>query len=56
MSKSGKRSAKMNKSLVLQIKADLKQGELIQSKIAAKYDINQGRVSEVKAGKWDYLL
>jgi len=43
-------------NIVIAVKRDLKNGKLIQSKIAVKYDINQGRVSEVKHGKWDYLL
>jgi len=29
----------------------LAQGEL-QHRIAAKYDLNQGRISELKKGKW----
>ena len=50
-----RKSKPITKELVVLIKADLAKGNLIQSKIAAKYDINQGRVSEVKHGKWDHL-
>jgi len=32
----------------------LAQGEL-QHRIAAKYDLNQGRISEMKRGKWAKL-
>ena len=53
MSKRRGKSTKMSKDLVLKIKADLAEGQLIQSQIAAKHNVNQGRVSEVKHGKWD---
>ncbi|MGC6535165.1 MAG: hypothetical protein ACON4V_06435 [Parvibaculales bacterium] len=50
------RSTQMSRELVEKIKADLVLAELLQSQIAAKYNVNQGRVSEVKQGKWDHLL
>lgn len=35
------------------IKARLLKGDL-QHRIAADYDLNQGRISEINTGKWDY--
>lgn len=49
------KSKSMSRAIVLSVKADLAAGNMLQSQIAAKYNINQGRVSEVKQGKWDHL-
>lgn len=55
MSRQKGKSERMARDLVRKIKADLAEGKLLQSQIAAKHNVNQGRVSEVKQGKWDHL-
>jgi predicted XRE-type DNA-binding protein len=51
-----KKSTTMSPELVAKIKNDLAHGKLLHSQIAAKYNVNQGRVSEVKHGKYDHKL
>lgn len=46
-----KRTIVISDEMALQIKALLAEGELKQHEIAAKFGINQGRVSEINTGK-----
>lgn len=42
--------------LAMAILADLKRGDSHQHQIAAKYDINPGRISETKHGQYNDLI
>ena len=46
-----RRSPKLNAALAACIKQLAKNGDLLQHEIAARLNINQGRVSEVLTGK-----
>jgi predicted XRE-type DNA-binding protein len=49
-------SAHLNERDVELIKLLLDQGEYCQHQIAASFDINQGRISEIKTGKtWGHV-
>lgn len=50
-----RRSRKISDDLVRQIKVMLASGLYHQHQIAAKFDVNQGRISEVKNGHYDHL-
>ncbi len=50
-----RRSRRINDDLVRQIKVMLASGLYHQHQIAAKLDLNQGRISEVKNGHYDYM-
>lgn len=51
-----KPSKKMTAKLVLEIKNLLDTRQYHQHQIAAIVKVNQGRISEVKNGHWDWLL
>ncbi len=51
-----KASERMTAKLVKKIKNLLKTNQYHQHQIAAIVDVNPGRVSETKNGKWDYLI
>ncbi len=50
-----KPSRKLNHDSVSQIKVMLSSGLYHQHQIAAKFDVNQGRISEVKNGHYDHM-
>ena len=50
MSDIRKPSRKLSESEKIEIKKMLEEGHL-QSRIAAKYDVNSGRISEINTGK-----
>ena len=49
-------SRKMTADLVKMIKGLLATNQYHQHQIAAIVEVNQGRISEVRSGKWDWLL
>ncbi|MCB1651962.1 MAG: hypothetical protein KDI46_07920 [Alphaproteobacteria bacterium] len=49
-------SRKMTAEMVKKIKDLLDTRQYHQHQIAAIVEVNQGRVSETKQGKWDWLL
>jgi len=50
------KSRPMTPDLVKMIKESLSTGLYSQMQIASIAGVNQGRVSEVKHGRWDHLL
>ena len=50
-----KPSNKLTREAVRQIKVMLASGLYHQHQIAAQYDVNQGRISEVKNGHYDHI-